>query len=305
MAFSNGDRVKITSGENAGLMATVLAPEGGGRVPVFVDTKLVVRGYVPSSLAPLTVPAPTPTETRKLIWSDEFDGSAMDTSKWGLYDGPGHGGNGLRDPKTWTVQTVAGASGAGKAAVCTAYWDAAAQKVHAGGASARGGGAKFGYFYGRIEARAKFDPDPSGRMSGLVLTWPIGWGGTEKGVKPTNETRRINLVYGELDLAESLRNTDAHRRPMYAFMHWPDVQSGSEQTRWVADVAGDEWHTYALDWYKDRLVWYVDGIERGRETDPAKIPSIPFTPCLQLDCFENAPIGTQRAYYDYVRVYAA
>lgn len=277
------------------VMADSEAREHASELAVFMDPPVVPT--------PEPVPSGMPAPPGPLTWSDEFDGTAIDPARWSRYDGPGHGGNGLRDPNTWTVEQLAGATGTGRAAICTAWWDESVQKVRAGGMSARKDGAKFGQLYGRFECRAKFDPDPSGRMSGLALLWPIGWGGVAGGSRPVDETRNINLVYGELDFAESLRNIDAHRRPMYAFMHWPNVVSGDQQTRWVVDVAGDEWHTYTLDWSADRIVLYVDGVERGRMTDRAKIPTVPFTPCLQLDCFSNGQIGRQRAFYDYVKVW--
>src|SRR5690606_23815275 len=37
-------------------------------------------------------------------WSDEFqDDGVPDPTKWNLYDGPGHNGNGTRDPERATV----------------------------------------------------------------------------------------------------------------------------------------------------------------------------------------------------------
>jgi hypothetical protein len=34
---------------------------------------------------------------------DEFNGAALDTSRWGAYDGPGHNGNGKRRPSQIAV----------------------------------------------------------------------------------------------------------------------------------------------------------------------------------------------------------
>ena len=37
---------------------------------------------------------------------DEFTGTALDTSRWGAYDGAGHNGNGKRRPSQITWRTA-------------------------------------------------------------------------------------------------------------------------------------------------------------------------------------------------------
>jgi beta-glucanase (GH16 family) len=42
------------------------------------------------------------------------------------------------------------------------------------------------------------------------------------------------------------------------------------------------WHTFAVDWKPDAIVWYVDGVERRRFTDASVIPNEPMYLLLSL-----------------------
>lgn len=101
----------------------------------------------------------------RAIGGDEFNGGALDTKKWGLYDSVGGFGNGLRRPSA--ISQSAGSLA-----------------ITATGETSGGMADSFGQTYGRWEFRARTD---HGRgLGSAILLWPD----SEK------------LIDGEIDIAE-------------------------------------------------------------------------------------------------------
>jgi len=88
-----------------------------------------------------------------VVDGDEFSGTAVDTSKWGLYNSPGHAGNGLRRPSQITV--------AGGNLTLTGLSDGTT-----GGMAMR-----TGRTYGRWEARMQV-PRGDVKYHPVLLLWP-------------------------------------------------------------------------------------------------------------------------------------
>lgn len=93
----------------------------------------------------------------QLVMEDGFDGTTLDRGRWTGFDGPGNGGNGLR-------RTTANRVADGNLNITAKIEDG--QLIS--------GGVRHGHdqTYGRYEVRVRTDVDPSGTMSGLVLTSP-------------------------------------------------------------------------------------------------------------------------------------
>ncbi len=113
----------------------------------------------------------------------------------------------------------------------------------------------FSFEYGYVEARMRV---PSGK--GL---WSAFW------MLPiTNESRP------EIDVMEILGHV-----PDTVEMHiHVEDSSGTRVSRghdWVGPDFSTSWHTYAVDWNADRIVWYVDGNERWRMSDSELVPAEP------------------------------
>ncbi len=210
-----------------------------------------------------------------LLFEDTFEGTEIDATKWDRYNGPGHAGNGLRDPASWSV--VNGQ------AVCTAWWDGAS--IHSGGMSAKGGGR--GITYGIFEVRMRAEADPSGQLAALALTWPDSenW--------PHD---------GELDWYETSRGI---RFPYNSFLHHMFATSGSDQTYIGHNADASDWHTQRMVWEPTKIEVFRDGVLIGGLYDASKIPNVPHHVCLQQDALSNGPLaGPVRTYYDYIRVWA-
>jgi beta-glucanase (GH16 family) len=114
---------------------------------------------------------------------------------------------------------------------------------------------RFAFLYGYVEMRAKI---PAGQ--GL---WSAFWMLQADGQWPW-----------EIDILESLGHepNKAFMTIHYPTANWDDDLDNSAYTG--VDLSAD-FHTYAVEWAPDKIVWYIDGVERKRFTDPAHIPSAP------------------------------
>lgn len=230
--------------------------------------------------APPPAPEPVPTPTFKfnnLVFEDNFE--ILDLNKWSLYNGPGHAGNGLRDPNAWSIQSgVAGATG--KCLVCTASWDATIGKIRSGGMSMK----NQSHLYGRFAARVRFEPDPLHVTNALFMTWP------SDGQWP---------IHGENNIWES---NSGDRTPMMTFIHY----DSDNKQKYFAHPGSDGtvWNEVQMEWTADYIKIWVNGVLSWTMTDQAAIPDWAHHVTLQQDAMRNADPGRSiHAYYDWVKVY--
>ncbi len=194
-----------------------------------------------------------------VIAGDVFAGTTADLpSKWGLYNSPGHGGNGLRRPSAFTV-----ADGV--------------MTIH-GSASDVSGGAAFkhrqdgrGY---RCELRARvYNTDNSGgdRYHPVLILWP------DSNQWPEG---------AEYDFFE----TDEGDGKFGLFMHLPNHEP-YRQDHYSETLDIENWHNYAVDWdAKNKvLAAYVDGREVYRKTGRVAEAPGPMHLTVQLDHFGGNP----------------
>lgn len=209
-------------------------------------------------------------------WSDEFNYTgAPNSSKWGVYNGVGHDGNGRRRPERANVD--------GEKLVM----DGLANGDSAGMAS------RFDQQYGRWECRARsFNTGTSGaEYSPVLLIWP------------ESDSRKSD---GEYDFSEpgSPGSTE-----LTAFMHFPgDGDQQREFNKTGVNLA--DWHNFALEWTPSYLKGYLDGVEwfntsGGANSSRDNIQDMPAGHvCIQLDNF-NGDSGNRPARFevDWSRVY--
>ncbi len=149
--------------------------------------------------------------------------------------------------------------------------------------------------YGWFEIRCRM---PAGR--GL---WPAFW------LMPVGWDFWSGMKVNEIDIHEFLgHETDT----MYMTVHWGDnYQDGHSSAGGVysgPDFTSD-FHTYAVDWNADRVVWLVDGVERFRYEGPG-VPQVDMYVITNLaigGSWPGPPDSTTvfPAYYDvdYIRIY--
>jgi hypothetical protein len=121
---------------------------------------------------------------------------------------------------------------------------------------------KFGFKYGRMEARIKVT-DGQG-------VWPAFW------MLGANRLTTRWPLCGEIDIAE-WRGQDLSK--VQQTLHMPKFFAGGGPTKAV-DLVGStaaSFHTYAVDWTKNRVTWSVDGVtQRTFTTDETGTLKWPF-----------------------------
>jgi beta-glucanase (GH16 family) len=248
----------------------------------------------------LTIASRHDSASAAVIWSEDFNGAAgtgVDTSRWNFDTGGGGFGNSELEYYNSGTSNVA-MDGLGNL-VITARRESGGHTCWYGTCQYTSGriqtAGKFTQLYGHIEARIQV---PKG--NGL---WPAFWmlGGSNW---PTD---------GEIDIMENVGRTP---NTVYGTIHGPGYSgaNGVGGTRTLAAPLGDAFHTFAVDWSPNLIVWTIDGSEYFRAT-PANIGgnqwvySHPFFIILNLAVggpFPGSPDAstpaTSRMLIDYIHV---
>jgi chitodextrinase len=270
--YSNGSRVASTAATSYQFTNLACATQYQLAVDA-VDAAGNTSVKAPATAS--TSACSTPTDPvgggRKLVFSDEFDGTTVNTSKWTLYNSAGNGGNGLRRPSAITLD------GAGHLVITA--------DMENGTLVSGGMNAKLDLTYGYYEFRVRTEVDPTATTSGVVLMWPTS------GNWPTD---------GETDIYETGSYTNT-RSPFYSFVHWG---STNQQTSTVQNADGTQWHTMGLDWTPSALKFYRDGVLVWTVTNSAAIPDVMQHMAIQLDATKTRTLTQPvRMYVDWVRIY--
>lgn len=216
--------------------------------------------------------------TVALLWSDEFDGTSVDTNKWTIL-------NEADDPGSWyRPENVAVSDGTLKIYNKEETYN---------GRNWTGGhiDAKYHPQYEYLVARIKH----SAADKYIWATWwTVGW-------------QNNNWVWPpEMDICEFQGGPGKSPGQWY---HWDYAGSGH---LWAGNDSGKnetEWHTYGAYWTADdACLFYVDGVISSAPVGPAednlmaaklKLTSSP----NNMNRYSGCPLGTMEV--DYVRVYDA
>jgi beta-glucanase (GH16 family) len=231
----------------------------------------------------------------RLVWSDEFDSTALNLNKWSYQlGGNGWGNNELQN---YTNQNAEVSNGTLKIiAKAEAF-----QGNNYTSARIRSLG-KGDFKYGRMEARLKM---PVGK--GL---WPAFW------MMPTDNVFGGWPQSGEIDITEYLGQQPA---TIYGTLHfgrpWPNNSSTSQYFSTQGDKLNLDFHTYAIEWTPTSIKWFIDGYLFSTKT-PANLGSLQWTFTERFHFILNMAIGgkwpgspnnttvfPQTFEVDYVRVY--
>lgn len=169
-----------------------------------------------------------------LVWSDEFNGTALDQSSWN-YNIGGHGwGNNEQEYYTDKNATINNGNLviSGKAEQIDSNGYTSSRITTKG---------KHEFQYGKIEARIKI---PAGQ--GL---WPAFW------MLGANIDQVNWPQCGEIDIMEHI-NADSI---FYGTLHWVNNNKVSSGNR--MNAAPDDYHVYGIEWDADSINWQLDGIK--------------------------------------------
>ncbi|MBB2946172.1 beta-glucanase (GH16 family) [Actinoplanes lutulentus] len=192
-----------------------------------------------------------------VTWSDEFNGAAgaaVDGSKWNFDVGGGGFGNSELQYYTNSTNNVR-QDGAGRLAITARKENPANYQCWYGTCQYTSGrlltSGKFTQKYGRFEASIKV---PKGQ--GI---WPAFWMlGDNLGSVGWPQS-------GEIDIME---NVGKEPNTLYGTVHGPGYSGGSaiSGSRTLGAPLGDAFHTYAVEWSPNLIVWFLDGVEYHRVT---------------------------------------
>lgn len=191
-----------------------------------------------------------PVSDWQLVWSDEFDGAAIDTNKWTHEVNCDGGGNNEKQCYTDSSDNSFVSDGILKIVALPAA-EGAEQPYTSARIITKN---KADFTYGRFEVNAKL---PSGQGS-----WPAFW------MLPTDETYGGWPKSGEIDILEAVNLKTANaegviENNVHGTLHygkaWPDnAHSGKAYSLPDGINPADDFHTYAIEWQEGEIRWYVD-----------------------------------------------
>ena len=204
-------------------------------------------------------------------FEDNFDGAALDGTKWDYQngmgraaDGTGNVGWGNNEQQFYTDDNV---SVNGGELVITAtknrrttpgyttYYDSGKLRTKITQPDGKEGAPLFSQKYGRFEAKIKM---PAGKSAGddrYQGIWPAFW------MMPTYNEYGGWANSGEIDIMEAKgRFPNNVGGAIHYGGNWPDnrYQSGDSEDIYEMDI--NDYHVYAVEWEEQAIRWYVDGV---------------------------------------------
>ena len=189
-----------------------------------------------------------------MTFQDEFDESSLDTTKWNTQWGPpGAGWNECWSTERMRPYDVEVADGICqiKTQVNQNIIDGLTGKkeIESGVITTWG---HFEQKYGFFEARIKAAQGP-GILNAFWMSYTQNW--------PP-----------ELDIMEILGGYDWELKNAYMTQIW--ASDGKDQRIWQSPTnLTESYHVYGLEWTPSEVIWYIDGIERARQT--TKVQDVP------------------------------
>ncbi len=211
----------------------------------------------------------------QLVWADEFDGEALDESRWTREVDCWGGGNEERQCYTARDENVRVVDGrlviearleeATGPALPQRMWGSEEDRTATNTQPFTSGrintAGKGDWTYGRIEVRARL-PEGQG-------TWPAIW------MLPTDEVYGTWALSGEIDILEAV-NLGAECRECrggeenraFGTLHfggaWPENRYQNRETTIPTGPDGEQvWHDYAIEWSEGRIEWFLNGESYG------------------------------------------
>ena len=208
--------------------------------PVRVTAPAVVKGGT------LKISASSPREGRKLVWSDDFSGSSLDSAKWTTENAMGAGdityNNSYMKVENGTLHFKAGRSGSRFATT-----DSVVTKN------------LMAYKYGYLEMRAKV-PYSHG-------AWPSFWMKAHPDLEQATWMSEID-IFEVFPSKEGLAPISCIHKWTWSYGNATTPHAQYDVYRWqnnrrydfpVTDNLSDEYHVYGFEWTHDEMKFYVDG----------------------------------------------
>ncbi len=228
------------------------------------------------------------TNGYQMVWSDEFNGNAVDTNNWNFETG----GDGWGNHEQEYYQAANATVSDGNLVIACRKENVKSNHYTSARMTTKG---KREFLYGKMEARIKI---PVGK--GL---WPAFW------LLGANIDSTGWPACGETDIMEHI-NTDSL---LYGTLHWDN--NGHVQKGDTLVYSPSAYHIYAVEWDSSSVRWYLDGVKYHEVDIHNNVNSTeefhkPFFILLNLamggdwpgQVIDNNKLPA-KMYIDYVRVY--
>jgi beta-glucanase (GH16 family) len=262
------------------------------------SSEITVSVFIPIPTSGYTTPT-TYTGMNK-IWSDEFEGTAVDASKWTFEIGDGcpncgWGNNELQYYKSENAKLYEGNL------LIEAKAETAGGKNYTSARMITKG--KFDFKYGRVDVRAAL---PEGQ--GL---WPAIW------MLGSNISTVGWPKCGEIDIMEMIGGS-GRENTVHGTAHWwesemvPHASYGGSKSL-SGEIYKDKFHVFTVTWDQEYIRWYVDDVKFHEIlTTPAGLTEFQASHFLILNVavggnWPGSPDAAtqfpQRMIVDYIRVF--
>lgn len=177
------------------------------------------------------------TTSSKLVWSDEFNGSSIDTSKWGYEIGTGSWGWGNNEQQYYTNRGENAYVSGGSLHIRAKRESYGGMNYTSARLNTKG---KFSFTYGYVEARLAL-PSSQG-------IWPAFW------MLGANIDEVEWPKCGEIDIMEAINAENK----TYGTCHW-DNNGHVEYGKSTSNFDITQYHTYGMQWDNQYIKMFVDG----------------------------------------------
>jgi beta-glucanase (GH16 family) len=188
--------------------------------------------------------AEAPSKGWVLTFSDEFDHKELEFPKWSVHDPwGGHARN--RESQAWVPAAVSLESGNLRLTARRepARFDGQNREYTSGIVTTYG---SFAQTYGRFEIRCRIPTGQGFEPKFWLLPVPGG------------ETPSIDLIDA----------IGSEPTKVLFSNHWGDEKTDrSYSTSFKGADFSKDFHTFAIEWDKEKIIWFVDGTERFRSVD--------------------------------------
>ena len=197
----------------------------------------------PAATVPASLGAPRPGY--RLVWHDEFEGSALDTTAWTVYAGPRRDARNSPDAVSVADGMLTVTTYSGDGTHVTGFLDTARKLL---------------WTYGWFEARVRFESSPG--------EWGAFWMSSPAIGNPVGDP---GAAGAEIDIVEHRSRDTAGAdisNSYVANVHWDGYGAdhkhagGSGAPPAGATPLQNGWHTYALLWTADGYEFFLDGVRQ-------------------------------------------
>lgn len=256
-------------------------------IPYTIALALVVCGitFTPSNTNKVSAVAGPSSSGWQLEWSDEFEGSSLNTNIWKYDIGTGQDGWGNKELQYYTNNSSNVEVSGGNLKITARRGGNNGSQYTSGRVNTKGNK----YFkYGKMEARIKVE---GGNQNGV---WPAFW------MMGNDIDTNAWPACGELDIMEHANDrnyTDGtihYGKNSTSHASWGSSNGGSYN--YYANGDGiTNWHTYGVTWDENHIKWYMDDVV----FQTADIRYEPYHSYFTKDAFFllNVAIGGQNTTY--------